>query len=341
MFDIIRLIFLSAMIFNIGMTAYNYSNRRKLSKSLRYSTFSEANYASDNSNEYEDEEEEEEEEEDDDTAPYVTRDMKLLPPLKEEVVVNDNGGEGQNNLVVDNKAVVELGRVAAPEKVAKEVKANLRKSIIKKSDSSSAPPLPSDQLVLNSGFEKKLSPHWKAKFKTMSIRLDKKEKHSGKSSVLVQERKAPAHGIVQDLLLPSKGLLKKKRVVLTVGTYRISCWAKLKNSSKDTIQMMIKYVDDTGPHNTNPVTRHTVNDKEWTLVQGVVHIKATGKLSAAKLFIEGPKAGVDFYVDDVSMKLVEDGARAAIGGSGSKESTKAGRKLPVKKDAKALPRKKR
>ena len=159
--------------------------------------------------------------------------------------------------------------------------------------------------------------------------------------MLVQERKAPAHGIVQDLLLPSKGLLKKKRVVLTVGTYRISCWAKLKNSSKDTIQMMIKYVDDTGPHNTNPVTRHTVNDKEWTLVQGVVHIKATSKLSAAKLFIEGPKAGVDFYVDDVSMKLVEDGARAAIGGSGSKESTKAGRKLPVKKDAKALPRKKR
>ena len=69
------------------------------------------------------------------------------------------------------------------DKVAKEVKANLRKSI-KKSDFSSAPPLPSDQLVLNSGFEKKLSPHWEAKFKTMSIRRDKKEKYSGKSSVL-------------------------------------------------------------------------------------------------------------------------------------------------------------
>ena len=187
MFDIIRLIFLSAMIFNIGMTAYNYSNRRKLSKSLRYSTFSDVN-------EYE-LTEDDDMEKDDDMAPYA-RDMKL-PPL------NDNG---QNNLVVDNKAVVELGRAAAPpDKVAKEVKANLRKSI-KKSDFSSAPtPLPSDQLVLNSGFEKKLSPHWEAKFKTMSIRLDKKEKHSGKSSVLVQERKAPAHGIVQDLLLPSKG----------------------------------------------------------------------------------------------------------------------------------------
>ena len=77
--------------------------------------------------------------------------------------------------------------------------------------------------------------------------------------------------------------------------------------------MIVKYVDDTGPHHTNAV-EGIVSDKEWTLVQGIVNIKATGTLSVDKLFVEGPKAGVDFYVDDVSLKLLAgNGARAAIG----------------------------
>ena len=43
----------------------------------------------------------------------------------------------------------------------------------------------------------------------------------------------------------------------------------------------------------------------WRKLEGFVTIQTVGEISAAKIFVDGPDTGIDFYVDDFVMDFVE------------------------------------
>ena len=154
--------------------------------------------------------------------------------------------------------------------------------------------------MLNSGFENGLT-QWTRK--NGQIQLDTTDSHSGSQSVLCLGRAASHHGGQQNMLSGSSS--GSPRIVPN-SKYRISCWAKLKNAASDTLRLKVKYEDEDGPHFKGIST--VIYNNVWTLLEGYITVDDVsgggGTISAAKLFVAGPEAGVEFWVDDVSMEFM-------------------------------------
>ena len=154
--------------------------------------------------------------------------------------------------------------------------------------------------MLNSGFENGLT-QWTRK--NGQIQLDTTDSHSGSQSVLCLGRAASHHGVQQNMLSGSSS--GSPRIVPN-SKYRISCWAKLKNAASDTLRLKVKYEDEDGPHFKGIST--VIYNNVWTLLEGYITVdeisSGGGTITAAKLFIVGPEAGVEFWVDDVSMEFM-------------------------------------
>ena len=102
------------------------------------------------------------------------------------------------------------------------------------------------------------------------------------------------------------GSSESPRIIVPNSKYRISCWAKLKNAASDTIKLKLKYEDEDGPHFKG--ISAVIDNNVWTLLEGYITVdeisSGGGTITAAKLFIVGPEAGVEFWVDDVSMEFM-------------------------------------
>jgi len=151
------------------------------------------------------------------------------------------------------------------------------------------PTYDSSLVVLNPGFEDGLK-HWSAN--GASIELDS-EHHSGTHSVLVKDRVSTWASVLQSVL----GRL------LPDQTYRISCFAKLKNAASADLKMTLKVVDGSGTRYLQ-VCYEKINSSTWTECAGNIVFDVTGTLESLDLFAERPSAGVEYWVDDVSANLV-------------------------------------
>ena len=143
---------------------------------------------------------------------------------------------------------------------------------------------------MNSGFEAGLT-SWYANSGSMSILMDTTQYHSGAQSVLATGRTSTWNG-------PEQNMFDR----MSAGkTYRVSCWAKLKGTttSSDNLKLTLRIDDDVGGRKWRGITR-TINNQDWTLVQGEIAVSVTGTLTDIRLYAEGPAIGVEFYVDDVS-----------------------------------------
>jgi hypothetical protein len=151
---------------------------------------------------------------------------------------------------------------------------------------------PDSNLVLNPGFEDDdLTYTWYANSGT--IELNNTEAHSGYQSVLAKDRTATWNAPRQNMW----GRL------FAGNTYRVSCWAKLKGTtSSDRLKLTLEIVDDGIPK--WPGVATTINNIDWTLVEGDILVDVVGELTGISLFAEGPAAGVEYWVDDVSVVAV-------------------------------------
>jgi GH35 family endo-1,4-beta-xylanase len=111
--------------------------------------------------------------------------------------------------------------------------------------------------------------------------------HSGLRSASVENRTETWHGVAQSLL----GDLQPTR------TYRLSAWVRLANGADEPIRLTMQKVDDGGT-DYQWVATGTAQSSGWTQLLGGYTLVVDGTLSNLNLYVEGPAAGIDFYVDD-------------------------------------------
>jgi hypothetical protein len=148
----------------------------------------------------------------------------------------------------------------------------------------------SSNRVLNPGFEGGLT-NWYANSGT--IQSEYTEVHSGTQSVLVKDRTLTWMGVQQTMI----GRLDANR------TYRVSCWAKLKNAASGNLRLTLRIEDDDGPH-WRGIGSTTINNSGWTFLDGDIFVDVVGTMTAIYLYAEGLAIGVEYWIDDVSAVLV-------------------------------------
>jgi hypothetical protein len=118
--------------------------------------------------------------------------------------------------------------------------------------------------------------------------------HGGTKSVKVTGRTETWQGIKQSLLGKA-----------TNGqTYKISAWVRLENADSDTVTISIEQTDDSGTNYKN-VASGQANKTGWVQLSGEFKLEAAGELKTLDVYLEGPAAGIEFYVDDAAVMAPE------------------------------------
>ena len=151
-----------------------------------------------------------------------------------------------------------------------------------------------DNLLDNPGFETGNTSGW-SPFGS-SIAASTATAHTGSYSALVTDRTATWNGIAQSLL----GRISDNQTCSVTG------WSKIQNTSSADVKITIQQTDDAGT-NYHPIATSTVYDSGWTNLSGFFTLEVTGTLTALTLYFELPPAGVNFYVDDVSVTITSSG----------------------------------
>ena len=117
--------------------------------------------------------------------------------------------------------------------------------------------------------------------------------HSGSKSARVYNRSQAYQGIGQYVIWY---LLQNGQ-----GTYDASAWVRLA-SGTDQAKLTLYIKDDSGGRYL-PLGSASVNNSQWTQVNGSANITWTGLLRVAKLYVETQNTTSNFYVDDVNFKI--------------------------------------
>ncbi|KAA1161284.1 endo-1,4-beta-xylanase [Pseudoalteromonas distincta] len=158
-----------------------------------------------------------------------------------------------------------------------------------------AEPEPSAELLTNGDFEAGLD-SWQSRG-SATISLETTQAHSGNNSALVQGRTETWNGLQKD----AKGLF-------TAGkTYNVSAWVKLSDDST-AVSPGVKLTLQIEHASTEYLELTTVTNVvagDWVQLSGTYTHSITTEESAALLYVESNELTADFYVDDVSVTLVE------------------------------------
>jgi endo-1,4-beta-xylanase len=153
---------------------------------------------------------------------------------------------------------------------------------------------PEDNLAFNPGFEDGTDGWFP--FGSCTIDTTTEVFHSGASSAFVTDRTENWNGIAIDLT-----------TILENGkTYIMYGWVLLNNIPAASVNMTVKKVDDTGTKFIQVCSRKASSD-EWTQLYGEYTVEAFGKVKEQTLYFEGPKMGIDFFVDDIGVGLANQG----------------------------------
>jgi glucuronoarabinoxylan endo-1,4-beta-xylanase len=139
----------------------------------------------------------------------------------------------------------------------------------------------------NPGFEKGIE-GWYSR--TCAVRAASSPVHSGKGSLKVIERKQTWQGAKQSLF----GKLVEGK------PYKVSAWVKLDNAGSDFVAISVEKQDGSGI-NYIYVAGATATDTGWVELSGEFTLDVTGVLTVLDIYFEGPKPGVNFYIDDVQV----------------------------------------
>jgi glucuronoarabinoxylan endo-1,4-beta-xylanase len=150
-----------------------------------------------------------------------------------------------------------------------------------------APSYGADNILTNPGFETGTTTGWSGFGCSISAVT---VPHTGSCSCLTSNRSGTWSGPRQSIL----GLISDGQ------TCTISGWVKLQNASSDSIAITVAQNDDSDT-TFHPVVWSTGYDDVWTYLSGDFTLDVNGTLTELFFYFEGPAAGVNFYVDDVSL----------------------------------------
>jgi GH35 family endo-1,4-beta-xylanase len=80
----------------------------------------------------------------------------------------------------------------------------------------------------------------------------------------------------------------------------VSAWVRLASGPNQTALLTVQKTDGDGTTYQN-VASGTVSSSAWTQLSGPYSLTVSGTLSTLNLYVEGPPAGTNFYVDDFTM----------------------------------------
>jgi GH35 family endo-1,4-beta-xylanase len=143
-------------------------------------------------------------------------------------------------------------------------------------------------IIANAGFEAGTAIGWGWNAAGGNLIAVTDHAHSGSYGGLTEIRSSTGQG-------PSQDITGK---VIDGKTYRCSAWVRLENSTSGFVSMSIKQVDDGGTHSYG-VASGTAYDNQWVYLDGTFPLNVNGTLQNLSIYISGPAAGVNFYVDDV------------------------------------------
>ncbi|MBN1765733.1 MAG: endo-1,4-beta-xylanase [Sedimentisphaerales bacterium] len=150
-------------------------------------------------------------------------------------------------------------------------------------------------VLTNPGFETGSTSGWNPSGCTITASTTMP--HTGTYCALLSNRTATWNGIRQSLL----------GKVSDGETCAVTSWAKIENASTADVTMTIKQVDDSGTNYHPVVWARPCNDSSWTVLSNIFTLEVTGTLTELTFYFEGPEAGVNFYVDDVSVIITSSG----------------------------------
>jgi len=116
--------------------------------------------------------------------------------------------------------------------------------------------------------------------------------HSGSRSLLIGNRTGNAPAVTDITAAVTKG-----------QSYAVSFWVTVGNAASANVNITQKLVCDGNTTYTWLVNPVAVSDGVWTELKGTVNVPNCTNLQELQLFAEGPAAGVDLYVDDVSVSV--------------------------------------
>lgn len=154
-----------------------------------------------------------------------------------------------------------------------------------------APALAGNQLV-NPGFETQpISSVWTSFGSVGVLSASVDQPHAGSYAVY-------SYGRTQNYAGPAQSLLGK---LVPGGYYTVTAWVRLPANAPQTFTLNVKQTDGAGTKYIQLDTLKVVHNR-WTKLYGHFTYNPTGTVTALQLYVTGPAAGVDFYVDDVAFE---------------------------------------
>jgi len=151
------------------------------------------------------------------------------------------------------------------------------------------PPTVAGNLVTNPDFEGGNTSGWVING-AGTLAASTAQKHTGTTSLLTTGRTAAWNGPLQNLT--SK--------VLNGATLTASAWVRLDNAASSPVSLTFKKTDGSGT-SYGTVSTQTATNTGWVQVSGTYTVAVTGTLSDLSLYVEGPAAGTNYFLDDVAV----------------------------------------
>lgn len=144
-------------------------------------------------------------------------------------------------------------------------------------------------IIANEGFEYGTTAEW-VSFAGSPIAVDSSVVHSGNYSAKASLRSQTYDGIAQNLT--SRGVNGR--------TYLCSAWVRIENAASAPVSMTVRVTDQAGTRYAG-VSSKTATDTGWVELSGTFTLDYSGTLEDFTVYFEGPDAGINYFVDDVSM----------------------------------------
>jgi hypothetical protein len=143
-------------------------------------------------------------------------------------------------------------------------------------------------LIANGGFESGTTSGWFG-FGSPTITATTAQAHSGHWSVIATNRTATFMGPAVDL-----------HTTATAGAYHASAWVRLDGAAASQIFMTAKITCAGAADQFMRIGTADATDSDWAPLTGTLTVPSCS-LSGLVVYFEGPAAGVNEYVDDVSL----------------------------------------
>ncbi|GGA82800.1 hypothetical protein GCM10011369_25990 [Neiella marina] len=156
-------------------------------------------------------------------------------------------------------------------------------------------PEPADPLMVNGDFENGEVAPWVGNSGEVLLTNVASQSRSGANSLLVSGRTQNWQGALYGLT----------NSVAEDSTYHISAWVRMDNLASSDVRMTVKVSDGNGDRY-EPLAQASATDSGWVELAGNYTIATSGDVAEIAFYIEGPDAGVSYFIDDVTVTDIND-----------------------------------